>query len=152
MAASPASSTSRRRACAFAAAPSPFPTRAQGLILAPLTVNANTKHKECSLRLREVGACARRTRPSLQDILGASERRHRGARGRRKTSAKKPWLKVFDEQTPNAVPQLVAGFEARTPEIQQIIIEQVLKVLQGGMDPQKAMDEAQSLAAAKLKK
>ncbi|TMH30930.1 MAG: extracellular solute-binding protein [Betaproteobacteria bacterium] len=29
----------------LAAAPSPFPTRAQGLILAPLTVNANTKHK-----------------------------------------------------------------------------------------------------------
>ena len=66
--------------------------------------------------------------------------------------AKKPWLKVFDEQTPNAIPQLVAGFEVRTPEIQQIIIEQVLKVLQGGMDPQKAMDEAQSLALAKVKK
>jgi multiple sugar transport system substrate-binding protein len=32
----------------LAAAPSPFPTRAQGLVLAPLTVNANSKNKEAA--------------------------------------------------------------------------------------------------------
>ena len=42
--------------------------------------------------------------------------------------AKQPWLKVYDEQTPNSVPQLAAGLEIKTPEIQQIVLEQVLKV------------------------
>jgi multiple sugar transport system substrate-binding protein len=44
----------------------------------------------------------------------------------------------------------VQGFEARTPEIQQVILEQVLQVLQGGVEPQKAMDEAQRLATARV--
>ena len=45
----------------LAAAPSPFPTRAQGLILAPLTVNANTKHKDAAFTFVN-GRCSRRTR------------------------------------------------------------------------------------------
>ena len=47
-------------------------------------------------------------------------------------------------------PQLVQGFEAKTPEIQQVILEQVLQVLQGGVEPQKAMDEAQRLSTARV--
>ncbi len=62
----------------------------------------------------------------------------------------KPWLKVYDDQSANSVPQLVQGFEARTPEIQQLILEQVLRVLQGGAEPQKAMDEAQRLVSARV--
>ena len=135
------------------AAPSPFPTRAQGLILAPLTVNANTKHKECGLRLREVGACARRTRPSLQDILGASERGHRGASGSAEDLAKQPWLKVYDEQTPNSRP--AARRRLRDADTGDSADHHRA----GAEGPagrhairQKAMDEAQNLAAAKLKK
>lgn len=135
---------------AFLAAPSPFPTRAQGLILAPLTVNANTKNKDAAFVFVK-WALEPENQKDLQDILGASSVATVVARSA-DDLAKKPWLKVYDEQTPNAVPQLVAGFEVRTPELQQIIIEQVLKVLQGGMDPKKAMDEAQELAVARMKK
>jgi len=134
----------------FLAAPSPFPTRAQGLILAPLTVNANTKHKaEAFTFVKWVLDGA--NQKDLQDILGASSVAISVPRSEQDL-AEKPWLKVYDEQTANAVPQLVGGFEVKTPELQQIIIEQVLKVLQGGLDPQKAMDEAQQLAEAKIKK
>ena len=135
---------------AFMAAPSPFPTRAQGLILAPLTVNANTKHKDAAFAFVK-WSLQPENQAELQDILGASSVATIVPRSA-DDLAKKPWLKVFDEQTANAVPQLVAGFEVQTPELQQVIIEQVLRVLQGGMDPQKAMDAAQTLAAAKIKK
>ncbi len=135
---------------AFMAAPSPFPTRAQGLILAPLTVNANTKHKDAAFAFVK-WTLQPDNQASLQDLLGASSVATVVPR-KPEDLAKKPWLKVYDEQTPNAVPQLVQGFEVRTPELQQIIIEQVLKVLQGGMDPQKAMDEAQETALARMKK
>jgi multiple sugar transport system substrate-binding protein len=135
---------------AFMAAPSPFPTRAQGLILAPLTVNANTKSKDAAFTFVK-WALQADNQKDLQDLLGGSSVAIPVPRSA-DDLAKKPWLAVFDAQTPNAVPQLVAGFEVRTPELQQIIIEQVLKVLQGGMDPQKAMDEAQELGLAKLKK
>jgi multiple sugar transport system substrate-binding protein len=135
---------------AFMAAPSPFPTRAQGLILAPLTVNANTKNKDAAFAFVK-WALQPANQASLQDLLGASSVATVVPRTP-EDLAKKPWLKVYDDQTPNAVPQLVQGFEVRTPELQQIIIEQVLKVLQGGMDPQKAMDEAQEAALARMKK
>lgn len=134
----------------FQAAPSPFPTRAQGLILAPLTVNANTKHKSEAFAFVK-WALEPSNQKDLQDILGASSVAIPVPRSEQELAVK-PWLKVYDEQTPNAVPQLVGGLEVKTPELQQIIIEQVLKVLQGGMDPQKAMDEAQQLAEAKIKK
>ena len=135
---------------AWNAAPSPFPTRAQGLILAPLTVNANTKNKDAAFTFVK-WALQPDNQKALQDILGASSVATDVPRSA-DDLAKKPWLKVYDEQTPNAVPQLVGGFEVRTPELQQIIIEQVLKVLHGGMDPKKAMDEAQDLAVAKMSK
>jgi multiple sugar transport system substrate-binding protein len=134
----------------FMAAPSPFPTRAQGLILAPMTVNANTKHKDAAFAFVK-WTLQPDNQKSLQDLLGASSVATVVPRAP-DDLAKKPWLQVYDDQTPNAVPQLVAGFEVRTPELQQIIIEQVLKVLQGGMDPQKAMDEAQEIALARMKK
>jgi len=63
---------------------------------------------------------------------------------------KRPWLKVYDDQTPNSIPQLVQGQELKTPEILQIVLEHVLKVLQGGADPKKAMDDAQQLAASRV--
>ena len=126
----------------LAAAPSPFPTRAQGLVLAPLTINANTKNKDGRIHLRQMDAAAREPEGSA----GPSRRQQRRHRRRAlpEDLAKQPWLKVYDEQTPNSVPQLVAGQETKTPEIQQIVLEQVLKVLQGGVDPQKAMDDAQT--------
>ena len=132
------------------AAPSPFPTRAQGLILAPLTVNANTKNKEAAFTFVK-WTLQPENQKSLQDILGASSVATKVERSA-EDNARKPWLKVYDDQTPNSIPQLVLGFESKTPEIQQIVLEQVLKVLQGGANPQKAMDEAQQIVTTRVLK
>ena len=132
------------------AAPSPFPTRAQGLILAPLTVNANTKNKDAAFAFVK-WTLRPENQKDLQDILGASSVATSVERAP-EDLAKRPWLKVYDDQTPNSVPQLVLGLETRTPEIQQIVLEQVLKVLQGGVAPQKAMDEAQQLVLTRILK
>ena len=125
----------------LAAAPSPFPTRAQGVILAPLTINANTKAPESAAKfLRWV--LAPENQRTLQDLLGAATVATEVPRTP-EALARRPWLAVYDAQTPNAIPQLVRGQEVKTPEIQQVVLEQVIRVLQGGADPQKAMDEAQ---------
>jgi multiple sugar transport system substrate-binding protein len=133
---------------ALAAAPSPFPTRAQGLILAPLTVNANTKHKDAAFTFVK-WVLQPENQKDLQGLLGASSVATVVERPT-EDLARQPWLKVYDDQTPHSVPQLVAGYETKTPEIQQIVLEQVLKVLQGGADPQKAMDDAQKMATARV--
>ena len=148
MAASPGSSTSRRPDLPLAATPSPFPTRAQGLILAPLTVNANTKHKAAAFTFYK-WVLQPENQKQLQDLLGASNVATIVQRSP-EDLAKKPWLKVYDEQTPNSVPQLVQGSELKTPEIQQIVLEHVLKVLQGGADPKKTMDDAQQQALTRV--
>jgi multiple sugar transport system substrate-binding protein len=132
----------------LAAAPSPFPTRAQGLILAPLTVNANTKNKDAAFAFVK-WTLQPENQKELQDILGASSVATKVDRSSADLAAK-PWLQVYDDQTPNSVPQLVLGLETKTPEIQQIVLEQVLKVLQGGVAPQKAMDEAQQLVLSRV--
>ena len=132
----------------LAAAPSPFPTRAQGLILAPLTVNANTKHKVAAFTFYK-WVLQPENQKQLQELLGASNVATIVPRSP-EDLAKKPWLKVYDEQTPNSIPQLLQGQELKTPEIQQIVLEHVLKVLQGGADPKKTMDDAQQQALARV--
>jgi len=132
----------------LAAAPSPFPTRAQGLILAPLTINANTKHKAAAEVFLK-WMLQPENQKELQALLGASNVATVVERSA-EDLAKKPWLKAYDEQTPHSVPQLVQGLELKTPEIQQVVLEQVLKVLQGGMDPKKAMDDAQQQVVSRV--
>jgi multiple sugar transport system substrate-binding protein len=134
----------------FNAAPSPFPTRAQGLVYAPLTINANTKHKAAAATFVK-WVMQPENQKDLQTLLGASNVATIVERSA-EDLAKKPWLKTYDEQTPYSVPQLVPGYEVKTPEIQQIVLENVLKVLQGGADPKKAMDEAQQQAQARVRK
>ncbi|QEI09264.1 sugar ABC transporter substrate-binding protein [Pigmentiphaga aceris] len=130
------------------AAPSPFPTRAQGLILAPLAINSNTKHKEAAVTFVK-WMMQPENQKDLQAILGAANVATVIERTPEELAAR-PWLKVYDDQSPHSVPQLVKGFEARTPEIQQVILEQVLRVLQGGAEPQKAMDQAQRLVSTRV--
>ena len=132
----------------LAAVPSPFPTRAQGLILAPLTINANTKHRDAAVTFIK-WALQPENQKALQDLLGASNVATSVERSP-EVLAKQPWLKVYDDQTPHSVPQLAAGLEIKTPEIQQIVLEQVLKVLQGGADPKKAMDDAQKMVETRV--
>lgn len=124
------------------AAPSPFPDRAQGLILTALAVNANTRKKDASVVFVK-WLLRPEVQKMLQDALGTNS----GVEIQRtdEEKARQPWLEVYDEQSAYSVSQLVTGHEVKTPEIQQIVLEQVLKVLQGGMDAQRAMDEAQRI-------
>ena len=132
----------------FNAAPSPFPTRGQGLVYAPLTINANTKHKAAAATFVK-WVMQPENQSELQALLGASSVATIVPRSA-DDLAKKPWLKVYDDQTQYSVPQLVYGQEVKTPEIQQIVLESVLKVLQGGVDPKKAMDNAQQQAVSRV--
>ncbi|ACM29842.1 sugar ABC transporter substrate-binding protein [Rhizobium rhizogenes] len=127
---------------AFAAAPSPFPTPAQGLIMTMLSINANTKHKDATVAFLKWAL-----EPENQKELSTAMGTLIGTVVDRtpEENAAQPWLAVYDKQVENAVPQLVMGMETKTPEIQQIVLENVLKVLQGGTDPQEAMDAAQKL-------
>jgi multiple sugar transport system substrate-binding protein len=135
---------------ALGAAPSPFPERAQGVVLTPLTINANTKNRAgCVTFLKWF--LQPDTQQELQQILGASNVATVVERTPEEL-ATQPWLKVYDDQTPNSLPQPVEGFETRTPEIQQIVLEQVLRVLQAGSSPKTAMEGAQRMATARLRR
>src|SRR5450755_1098265 len=96
----------------IAAAPSPFPTRAQGMILAPVSINANSKNKAAG------GAFIKwMLRPEaqreLQLIHGASSVATSVPRSAEEL-AKWPWIKVYDEQTANSVPALPQGLEVKS--------------------------------------
>jgi multiple sugar transport system substrate-binding protein len=126
------------------AAPSPFPHKAQAMILAPITVNANSKHQEAAATFLKwmLGA---EPQAELQQIHGASSVATEVPRSAQEEQ-NWPWIHVYDEQTRNSVPPLPKGLETKAPEIQQIVVQQVIKVLQNGTDPQQAMDEAQKKA------
>ena len=117
-------------------------------MLAPLTINSNTKHKAAAITFYK-WVLQPDNQKQLQDLLGASNVATVVARSP-EDLAKRPWLKVYDDQTPNSIPQLVQGQELKTPEILQIVLEHVLKVLQGGADPKKTMDDAQKLALSRV--
>lgn len=134
----------------LAAAPSPFPTRAQGMILAPITINANTKNKAAAAVFLKWMLTPEAQR-ELQQIHGASSVATAVPRTPEEL-AKWPWIEVYDEQTENSVPALPQGLETKAPEIQQIVIEQVMKVLQGGVDPAKAMGDAQRIVMTRVLK
>ena len=140
--------TSQGKAHPIAAAPSPFPHKEQGMILAPVTINANTKVKDAAGKFLQ-WALQPQQQQELQTLLGAANVATTVERTPEELQAM-PWLKVYDAQTPNSVPALPQGLETKAPEIQQIIVQQLLKVLQGGVAPQTAMDEAQRLITARV--
>ena len=92
----------------LAAAPSPFPTRAQGL-------DAGAAHRQCEhqaqgrcVHVLQMGAATREPEAAAGSAR-SEQRRDRSSQRSPEDLAKKPWLKVYDEQTPNSVPQLGAG-------------------------------------------
>lgn len=131
----------------FAAAPSPFPDPAQGLIMTVLAVNANTKNKDAATAFIE-WAYAPENQKALQKAMGTSVGTVLNLTAEER--AEQPWLAVYEKQMETALPQLVMGHEDKTPEIQQVVLEQVLKVLQGGVEPQAAMDQAQRLVERRV--
>jgi multiple sugar transport system substrate-binding protein len=131
----------------FEAAPSPFPDPAQGLIMTVLAVNANTKNKDAAVAFIK-WAYMPENQKTLQAAMGTNVGTILNLTAEER--AKQPWLAIYEKQMETALPQLVMGHEDKTPEIQQVVLEQVLKVLQGGTDPQEAMDVAQRLVERRV--
>lgn len=133
----------------FKVAPSPFPDQAQGLIMTALVVNANSKHPEAAAKFIN-WAYAPENQSGLLEAMGTNVGTKVELTSEQLSA--RPWLPAYAKAMDNALPQVVIGFEGKTPEIQQIVLEHVLQVLQGGIEPQKAMDQAQALAERRVRR
>ncbi|MEO3926860.1 sugar ABC transporter substrate-binding protein [Micromonosporaceae bacterium B7E4] len=128
----------------FSVAPIPFPVRSQGAILAPIVINEASEEKEAAAAfIRWTLEPANQVK--LQEILGASSVAtvtQRSAGSLEKT----PFLPVFDGLTESSLPQIVLGFEAKTPDIRKVVVQNVIAALQGQVDLKTALDRAQQQA------
>lgn len=127
------------------AAPSPFPHPQQGMVLAVLAVNENSQNKDAAVEFVKWVLSPQAQQAFLQ-IPGEIYAGTKVQRAAGDTEAAKRFDKILDVyagQADYGTPQLVPGFEEQTPQMQQIILEQVVRVLKAGADPQEAMDRAQ---------
>ena len=125
----------------LAAAPVPFPAESQGGIFVPLTINKNTKDPEAAAEFME-WLLEDENQVRLQEIMGGSTVATETTRSA-EAMADAPYLEVFDALTPTTQPQVIAGFEAQTPQLRTIIVDAVLSALHGETSMQEAMDNAQ---------
>ena len=130
----------------FSVAPIPFPVRAQGAILAPITVNAASENKEAAATFLQ-WMLDEENQKALQLVLGSSSVAIPTDRAEAELE-QSPFLPAVDDLTETSVPQVVLGYEAQTAEIRSIVIKQILRALSGEVDMQEAMDTAQEEATA----
>lgn len=130
----------------FDVAPIPFPERTQGAILAPIVVNEASPAKEAAATFIE-WILQEENQVKLQEVLGASS----VATATERSAAsleESPYLPVFDELTESSLPQIVLGYEALTPDIRRIVVQNVIAALQGEQTMQEALTNAQEEAEA----
>jgi multiple sugar transport system substrate-binding protein len=128
----------------FSVARIPFPVKKQGALLAPIVVNANSKHKDAALDfIHWLLKPAQQVK--LQEVLGASSVATQTKRSEASLQ-KYPFLPVLDGLTDSGVPQIVLGFGAQTPDIRHIVVTEVLSALKGETDMKSAMQAAQKQA------
>lgn len=128
----------------FDVAPIPFPVRSQGAVMSPITVNANSEHKEAAYTyLRWMLEPEQQVK--LQEAYGAASVATPTERSP-ESLEEMPYLPVFDELTETSVPQIVVGFGPRTAEIRAIVVREVIAALQGDKTMEEAMATAQSEA------
>jgi multiple sugar transport system substrate-binding protein len=129
----------------FSVAPIPFPVRKQGAILAPIVINeASPAKEEAATFIRWV--LEPQNQVKLQEVLGASSvatTTQRSAESLKQTQ----FLTVFDQLTESSLPQIVLGFEAKTPDIRKVVVQNVIAALQGKVDLKAALDRAQQQAS-----
>ncbi|MFC0530298.1 ABC transporter substrate-binding protein [Phytohabitans kaempferiae] len=128
----------------FSVAPIPFPVRSQGAILAPIVINENSPNKEAAATFIK-WALEPANQVKLQEILGASSVATVTERSPEKLK-ETPFLTVFDDLTDSSLPQIVLGFEAKTPDIRKVVVQNVIAALQGKVDLKTALDQAQQQA------
>ncbi|OMG59076.1 hypothetical protein BJN44_03305 [Tessaracoccus sp. ZS01] len=128
----------------FSVAPIPFPVRAQGAIMAPIVINANSENKDAAMdfvnwMLQDENQVA------LQEALGAASMATVTERSEEQLK-ETPFLTVFDELTNSSAPHIVVGFGPDTAEIRKIVVTEVIASLQGEQTMAEAMDRAQTQA------
>jgi multiple sugar transport system substrate-binding protein len=123
------------------AAKAPMPSGAVGQVLTPLVVNKNTKSKDQAIKFYE-WLLQPENQAAVQELLGASSTSTAVPRSDSQLK-EMPYVKVYDAATTTGIPFVVAGQEVRPPEIRQIVVDAAVRVLQGNLQPQAAMDEAQ---------
>jgi multiple sugar transport system substrate-binding protein len=128
----------------FSVAPIPFPVKKQGALVAPMVINANSKHKDAVLDFMN-WLLQPKHQVALQEVLGASSVATETKRSA-ESLQKYPFLPELDKLTPSGVPQIVLGFGAQTPDIRHIVVTEVLAALQGQQDMKTAMKKAQQQA------
>jgi multiple sugar transport system substrate-binding protein len=128
----------------FSVARIPFPEKKQGALLAPITINANSKHKDASMNF--INWLLEPTQQvKLQEVLGASSVATPTERSAASLE-KFPFLPELDKLTDSGVPQIVNGFGPQTADIRHIVVSEVLAALQGQQDMETAMEKAQKQA------
>lgn len=130
----------------LAAAPAPFANPQQGMVLAVLAINENSKNKEAALEFVK-WALSPEAQKALLTIPGevyAGTKVDRPVGETPEAQKLDTIMNVYAGQADYGTPQLVPGYEEQTPQMQQIILEQVVSVLKTGVPPQEAMDQAQA--------
>jgi len=128
------------------AAPIPLPERRQGEVLPVAVVNAASKHQEAAETFLE-WMLTPESQDKLEDVVTAGAAAVTPVRSEAELQAA-PFIPVFDELIASSEPQVIPGFEAKTPAVRKIIVEQVVKALQEHGDMESAMDAAQEQAQA----
>lgn len=128
----------------FSVAPIPFPVRAQGAIMAPIVINANSEHKDAAMDFIN-WVLEEENQTALQEALGASSVATKTTRSDEQL-AETPFLPVYDELTNSSSPQIVVGFGPQTADIRKIVVTEVIAALQGQQTMEQALDNAQEKA------
>ncbi|MFJ4286155.1 ABC transporter substrate-binding protein [Paenarthrobacter nicotinovorans] len=128
----------------FSVARIPFPEKKQGALLAPIVINANSKHKDAALDFIQ-WLLKPEQQVKLQEVLGASSVATPTERSA-ESLQKYPFLPELDKLTDSGVPQIVNGFGPHTADIRHIVVTEVLSSLQGQQDMKTAMEKAQKQA------
>jgi multiple sugar transport system substrate-binding protein len=128
----------------FSVAPIPFPVRAQGAIMAPIVINANSDHKDAAASFIN-WVLEAKNQSALQEALGASSVATVTQRSEKQLK-ETPFLPVYDKLTNSSAPQIVVGFGPKTADIRKIVVTQVIAALQGQQTMDEAMDKAQDEA------
>ncbi|MFD1717858.1 ABC transporter substrate-binding protein [Georgenia deserti] len=129
----------------FDVAPIPFPENRPGAILAPIVINESSESQEEAATFIR-WALEPENQVSLQELLGASSVATPTERSESSLD-EMPYLPTFDELTSSSLPHVVLGFEDQTPEIRRIVVQNVIAALQGNVDLQTALDNAQQEAS-----
>lgn len=128
----------------FSVARIPFPVKKQGSLIAPIVINANSKHKDAAADFI-TWLLKPAQQVKLQEVLGASS----VATPTKRSAAsleKYPFLPELDKLTDSGVPQIVLGYGEQTPDLRHIIVTEVLSSIKGEKTMKAAMQDAQKQA------